>query len=321
VSSVALGIWNDLRQRKLLPVAVLLLVAAIVLPVVALKPAEEPPPAPAVDAASAASQSVDGLPSPEQALSDKPLVSLAVLDQPSDLGEFESKNPFQPIEEVTDSGATDSDATGDSAASGGSTGTTPSLGSLDSTGGSGGGGGGGGSDQPSATPAPQPTPQQDGGTTPAPKTEKKLTYALDMTIRGPKGLRSYRSLPKLSLLPSADNPLFVFLGVEDAGTKAVFLVDAKLKSVEGEGTCTPSPAQCATLAMAPGEEHVLANDLGQTWTLRIVEVRETSVAKAAAAARKAQKRVAKQATRSVGDQPIPRFIPPLITDLFTGGRS
>ena len=112
----------------------------------------------------------------------------------------------------------------------------------------------------------------------------------------------------------------MFLGVEDAGTKAVFLVDAKLKSKEGEGTCTPSPEQCATLALAPGEEHVLVNDAGQTWTIRIVEVRETSVAKAAAAARKAQQRRARQSTRTV-EQPAPRFIPPVITDLFTGGRS
>ena len=319
MSSLALGIWNDLRQRRLLPVAVLLLVTAVVLPVVALKPAEEPP-APAVASTSnAATQSVDGLPSPEQALSDKPLVSLAVLDEPSDLGEFESKDPFKPIDQVSSDGASSSDETPTAPTIPGLP--TPGGGSGEG-GGSTGGGGGGGGDQPSATPAPQPAPKQDGGTTPAPKTEKKLTYALDMTIRGPKGLRSYRSLPKLSLLPSADNPLFVFLGVEDAGTKAVFLVDAKLKSVEGEGTCTPSPAQCATLAMAPGEEHVLANELGQTWTLRIVEVRETSVAKAAAAARIARKRQArKSSTRAVGDTPVPRFIPPLITDLFTGGRS
>jgi len=317
VSSIALGIWNDLRQRRLLPVAVLLLVTAVVLPVVALKPAEAPP-APPVASTNPAAQSVDGLPSPDQALSDKPLVSLAVLDEPSDLGEFESKDPFKPIDQVSSDGASSPDGTAVDP-------TVPGLPTTGGgTGGSGGstGGGGGGGDQPTATPAPQPTPNQEGGTSPEPKTEKKLTYALDMTIRGPKGVRSYRSLPKLSLLPSADNPLFVFLGVEDAGTKAVFLVDAKIKSVEGEGTCTPSPAQCATLALAPGEEHVLANDLGQTWTLQIVEVRETSVAKAAAAARKARKRQArKSSTRAVGDTPVPRFIPPLITDLFTGGRS
>ncbi len=28
-----------------------------------------------------------------------------------------------------------------------------------------------------------------------------------------------------------------------------------------------------------------------------------------------------QATTAVGDKPVPRFVPPMITDLFTGGRS
>ena len=323
VSPLALGIYEDLRRRRLLPVAVLLLVCAVALPVFALKPAEEPAPAPAAST-SAAAQSVDGLPSPEAALSDKPLVSLAVLDEPSDLGEFESKDPFKPIEKVSADGASDSES-GSSSGGGSSGGSGTAAAPLGDSGSGGsrrlGGGSGGGSGQ-TGTPAPQTAPKQDGGSTPAPapKTEKKLTYALDLTIRGPKGLRAYRGLPKLSLLPAQDNPLLVFLGVEDAGTKAVFLVDAKLRSEEGEGTCTPSPEQCATLALAPGEEHVLVNDQGQSWTIRIVEVRETSVAKAAAAARKAQKRRARQATRSVA-QPAPRFVPPIITDLFTGGRS
>lgn len=326
MSALALGIWQDLRRRRLLPVALLMLVALVALPVVALKPAEEPEAPPVATTSGAATQSVDGLPSPDQALSDKPLVSLAVLDEPSDLGEFESKNPFQPIEEVASSGATDSGSTGTSGGvppvgSGGTTASGDAPGSSGgSTGGgnsgSGGSGDTGGGDEP--TPSPQPAPKQDDS---KPKTEQKLTYALDLTIRGPKGVRAYRNLPKLSLLPAQDNPLLVFLGVEDAGTKAVFLVDVKLKSKEGEGTCTPSPEQCATLALAPGEEHVLINDQGQTWTIRIVEVRETSVAKAAATARKAQKRRAGKATTSVDDQPAPRFIPPIITDLFTGGRS
>jgi hypothetical protein len=254
-----------------------------------------------------------------------------VLDQPSDLGEFESKDPFKPIEQVSADGATDSDSGSGSGSGGGSSGgsTTAAAplggGSGGNSGSSGGSGGSGGGSDQGGTTQPQPAPKQDGGTAPtpapAPKTEKKLTYAVDLTIRGPKGLRSYHNLPKLSLLPSQDNPLLVFLGVEDAGTKAVFLVDAKLKSIEGEGTCSPSPAQCATLALAPGEEHILGNDQGQTWTIRIVEVRETSVAKAAAAARSAENRQARRATSAVGDKPVPRFVPPMITDLFTGGRS
>lgn len=320
MNALALGIFHDLRQRRLLPVAGLLLLALVALPVLALKPAEEPPPAPAASTSPTATTAPAGLPSPEQALSDKPLVSLAVLDQPSDLGEFESKNPFKPIEQVSSGGASSGgDAGGSTLATGDGTGVGTGGTGTSETGRTGSG------DQQTSTPqtqtpqtpSPTPAPKQE-----APKTEKKLTYALDLSIRGPKGVRSYRGLPKLSLLPAADNPLLVFLGIEDAGTKAVFLVDAKLRTQSGEGVCTPSPEQCATLALAPGEEHVLVNDQGQTWTLRIVEVRETSVARAAKAARKAQKRQARLARRSVADQrPVPRFIPPLITDLFTGGRS
>ena len=329
MSAMAASIIQDLRQRRLLPVAILLLAAAVALPLLALKSSSEPVAPPVQGAAAGNTAPAGGLPTPQQALSDKPLVSLAVLEGDSNLDQFESKDPFKPIEQVSADGASSggsSDAVqSNTAASGGSGGGSGSSGGSGSDTGSGGGGstggGGGGSDQQqTTTPKGNDTPTDNGGGT-TPKTEKKLTYAVDLTIRGPKGLRSYRNLPKLSLLPAADNPLMVFLGVEDAGTKAVFLVDAKLKSIEGEGTCSPSPAQCATLALAPGEEHVLGNDQGQTWTIRIVEVRETSVAKAAAAARKARKRQARKATRTVGEQPVPRFIPPVITDLFTGGRS
>jgi hypothetical protein len=319
---MVLSVVNDLRQRRLLPVAVLLLVAAVALPLFALKSSAEPAVTPTAGSASTAA-TPDGLPSPQQALSDKPLVTLAVLgDSSSDLEEFDSKDPFKPIDKVSSAGASDS---GSATVAAGTGGTASTDDSSSSGGGSGSGGGspdtgaGGEVQQPTTTPKSDDNGDNQNS---APKTEKKLTYAVDVIIRGPKGLRRYHSVPKLSLLPAEDNPLLVFLGVEDAGTKAVFLVDAKLKSVAGgEGTCSPSEDQCATLALAPGEEHTLINDAGQTWTIQVAEVRETSVAKAAAAAKAAGKRRARSATRTVGDQPTPRFIPPVITDLFTGGHS
>ncbi len=322
MSSVVRGVIEDLRQRRLLPVAGVLVLALVAVPVLMLKKAE---PVPAVSAPGAPTNaSTGGLPNPRDALStNKPLVTLAVLDQPSDLESFEPKNPFKPIDQVSTAGAAAVPAPAGAVPAAGSAGEPGGLASPPSSGGGppgasplGGnppaGGPTGGS--PPSDPVRPPSPGE-------PSKPLKLTYAVDLAIRGPKGVRRYRGVPKLSLLPSHDNPLFVFLGVEDAGTKAVFLVDAKLGSVEGEGTCTPAPEQCATLTLGPGERHVLGNEAGQTWTMQIGEVRETSVAKAAAAARKAQKRRARQASKTVGDQPAPRFIPPIITDLFTGGRS
>lgn len=326
MSSFVRGVFEDLRRRRLLPVAGVLLLALVAVPVLMLKKAEPVPPAASAPGVSA-NASVSGLPSPQQALNtDKPLVTLAVLDQPSDLDSFEPKNPFKPIDQVSTEGAGSAPAPaatepGPSLSpptpAGGSPGGSPVGGSP--VGGSPPGGGPTGGSPPVSPPSDQVRPPSRRG---EPGKPRRLTYAVDLAIRGPKGVRRYRGLPKLSLLPSQDNPLFVFLGVEDAGTKAVFLVDAKLKSVgDSEGTCTPSPDQCATLALAPGELHTLANDSGQRWTIQVSEVRQIAVAKAAAAARAAQKRRARKATAQVGDKPAPRFLPPIITDLFTGGRS
>ena len=104
VTAYAQGVVKDLRQRGLLPVAAFLVAALIALPVLMLK-SSEPVSAPPAEPTAA---SADGLPSPEEALgaAGKPLVSLAVLDRPSDLDSFESKDPFEPIDQVSADGAT-----------------------------------------------------------------------------------------------------------------------------------------------------------------------------------------------------------------------
>ena len=96
VTAYGQGVFRDLQKRRLLPVAGLLVVVLIALPLFMLKSSE---PVPAAPAAPASAASANGLPSPEEALgaAGKPLVSLAVLDRPSDLDSFESKNPFKPL--------------------------------------------------------------------------------------------------------------------------------------------------------------------------------------------------------------------------------
>ena len=103
-NAYAQGIVKDLRQRGLLPVAAFLVAALVALPLFMLK-SSEPVSAPPAEPTAA---SADGLPSPEEALgaAGKPLVSLAVLDRPSDLDSFESKDPFEPIDQVSADGAT-----------------------------------------------------------------------------------------------------------------------------------------------------------------------------------------------------------------------
>lgn len=325
MKATAMSIVDDLRRRRLLPVAVLLLVGVVALPFVALKSSSTPVAAPSPGAANASTQSVNGLPSPAQALSnaDKPLVSLAVLDQASNLDQFGSKNPFKPLTKVSTAGATSGSSSSPVAAAtssstpstggsgGGGTTGSGSLGGGSTGGGTVGGGTTGGGTTGGGT--GNQTPQRNGGGGGG-KTEK-LTYALDATLAGPRKIVHYKSLPRLQALPNSGNPLFIFLGIDSTGNNAVFLVDSSLTVTAGEGTCSPSTTSCGTLKLKPGEVEVLKTDSGQSYSLQIDQIREVSVASAAAAARKQERAAKDQAHSSVGS--TRRFVPPVITDLLT----
>jgi hypothetical protein len=308
MTAIALGVLEDLKARRLLPVAIALAVALVALPVLLLKPASDQA-VPATGAAATTTPgaatspaTVNGLPGPAQALAgDRPLVSLAALDKASDLESFDAKNPFKPLESLAKVSPDGSSTPATTAPTGGS----GASGGQNST------GGGTGNSAPiggTSPVTPTPTPAPGTGTTP----EKRLTYAVDLTFQSPTGTRHLRNVPKLRMLPSEDAPLLVFLGVDATGTNAVFLVDAKLKSTGGEGKCSPSGSNCATLTIEPGERHTFSDDQGERYVLEIDEIRTVSVASAARAARAYDRKIAKTAVGAGA-----RFTPPLITDLLT----
>jgi len=305
MKALALGVLHDLRDRRLLPVAILLAAAVVGVPALMLKPA--PAAAPVAAQPATPAPGADGLPTPEQVLEGggKPLVSLAVLDEPSNLASFESKDPFKPLEKIGDVLPGDGDAAaladGKSAPTGGSTG-DPSAG----------GGGGTTPSLPGVDPNTAPAP-----TAPEDTTPQKFTYTVDATFDGPSGVRRFRNMPRLRMLPSESSPLLVFLGVDAPGEKAVFLVDSTVTMLEGEGNCSPAKDACATLSLEPGERQVFTDGDGQRYTIQIDQIRERSLASVAKAARAARKRK-KVASTAVGYSPRRRFTPPVLAEILTG---
>ncbi|MEJ7715458.1 MAG: hypothetical protein WKF40_07035 [Thermoleophilaceae bacterium] len=204
VKPLALGVFEDLRRRRLLPVAILLLVALVAVPVLMLKKADPVPVGTSVPAVAAGT--ADGLPSPKEALAgDKPLVSLAVLKQSSDLDSFASKNPFKPMEQVSTGGAGSTPAVAPAPVAPAPGGEAPPVARLavawaaslpaalraHPDGGSdrGGGGGGGGTPTKPAPPVdPPPANEPD-------KPQRKLTYAVDLTFTSPRGRRACATWP------------------------------------------------------------------------------------------------------------------------------
>jgi hypothetical protein len=292
MNSFLLDLWQDLREKRLWPVALVLLLSLVAVPVVLSKPAKDVPPA------SPSSASVTKS-APEDALASVKLDEDGA-GRGSDLGVFDPADPFRPPSRIMRAARVE--AGSDGSTSGPSTGATPGVDGGSTSGGSGAPSIGGGSPTTGGTPV-------SGGEQPGPKTTQ-YRYVIDVTFTANGRTRRIRGMERLDMLPSEPNPLLIFLGVSAKGGNAVFLVDSTLDAA-GEGNCEPSGSDCAFVHIGPGSEHEFMNEDGDSYTLRIDEIRRV---KAEAGAAKSSSRSAK-ARASVGTSR--RFVPPLISDLVS----
>ena len=88
----------------------------------------------------------------------------------------------------------------------------------------------------------------------------------------------------------------------------MFLVDSTLKAA-GEGKCKPSDAECAFAYIGAGSEYIFTEDDGDSYTVRIDEIRKVKVGQAATGA----KAGGSKAHASLG--PNRRFVPPVVADV------
>jgi hypothetical protein len=305
----AQGVIADLRARRLLPVAMLLVAALVAVPVLLSRSPE-----PVAVEASAPVDPVDtgGLPGPGEALGERSLVALG-LGSPSDLDSFDARDPFKPLRAVegADSAEAPSVALAPATGAGGepTVGSGGNAGVSSSTGGGASPAPGSGDDGGGGTPTPGPAPE------PAP--ERRFTYAVDLTFDGPEGApRVFRNFPRLSMLPNEAAPVLIFLGVGANLNDAVFLVDSTLRaSSEGEGRCSPSRMSCATVSLEPGEQQVFLDDKDRRYVLRVDQIREVPLA----ATSQVRERKAGSAKAGIGE-PVRRFLPQLTELVVIGGR-
>jgi hypothetical protein len=286
-----LDLWHDLKEKRLWPVAVVLLAGLVAVPVLLAKPADEPA-APAPVANSAA-------PKPDVL---KQLAKVKLGDDEvgdgSTLGAFDPSNPFNPPK-----GAIKKQPSAAAVAAGPD---SDAAGSQDSTGDDGSSvtpGGGTTGDVPGGLPGDGDT----GGGNP-PTTATVYKYVVDLTFTANGHKRRITGLEKLDMLPNQSSPLLIFLGVTPKGSNAVFLVDSTLKAA-GEGKCKPSEAECAFAYIGAGSEYIFTEENGDSYTVRIDEIRKVKVSTTANAA----KARGAKARASLG--PNRRFVPPLVGDL------
>ena len=224
--SVLNDTWRFLVQRRLWPVAILLIAAAAAVPMLLSK---EPAPQPATGAPIVAVKA-----DKNAVLAEDPIVTAAADGDRSGRRQVlgSRKDPFKPQVTPTPTPKPEAAKTADTA---GST-TTPSA------------GGGGSAPTTGASPAPV------AGTPVVPQKKKK--YELDeLTVRFGASDQSRpprRDVKRLQALPSNDEPVLIYMGLMDDNKTAVFLLDSGVVA-QGDGTCRPSRNQCETIHIRAGE--------------------------------------------------------------------
>jgi hypothetical protein len=258
MTSLFLDLIQDLREKRLWPVAVALVAATAAVPLVLLKPSQGPSnSAPAIASGSGA----EGLPVVN--------VSKGTAD-PSKLNEFASKNPFKPIGQLK----TASQRAASAKTGAASTSTSSGAGITGGSGASGGSGGSGGS-------VTGGTPSGGGGGSTVTTTQRY--YAFHVNVRfGPRGHeKTYKDVKQLSMLPDDKSPVVVFMGMSSDFKTAIFLVDTSKYEAAGEGKCKPSPSTCSFVELkvndSGNEETLAAPDGSSEYTLKLTGITRVSL--------------------------------------------
>ena len=267
-------VWRELLSRRLLPVAILLLAALVATPLLLAKDPEPAaaPPQPAKPATATAATA-------------DPIVTLVEDGDRTKrrrvLGA--RKDPFAPapVKPVkTPAPTTVHSAPAQSAPS------LPSPPKITVPSGGGTSVRVGGTSMPSAgaPPAVSPAP----ATPPAPKRRYEL-YSLVVRFGDTTSDTLDRmTLPRLKPLPSAENPILVYMGVTKDEKGAIFMVDSSVQA-QGDGVCRPSTADCDTIELREGETEFLdvLDEKGETtdqFELDLVKIRRSTTSSAAKAA-------------------------------------
>lgn len=209
-------VWSELVERRLWPVALLLVVALVAVPVVLAKQA------PAQPAGAAVGSDVAPVPAVASHAPGEPVVSLADGGDGGAPLIGHAKDPFK--QQFVPSRASVSAV---ATSNGG-----PAPSGPGSTGGRSKGGSGG------TAPKPQP---------------KTYVYAsVDVSFgRAGSPLRAITDVPRLAPLPSATDPIVIFMGTRSDHETAVFMLSTDVHA-QGDGRCVPSTKTCEAIELRRG---------------------------------------------------------------------
>ena len=244
--AVISDLYGDLRDRKLLPIVVVLVVATAALPVLLGSDAEPVAPPP-TDQAAETKAEVPTLPA---VLASNP----GLRDYRKRLDALSATNPFRQnftlpsaadatVKDVSKSASGVTVSGGEASTS--ATSETGSAGGTDVSGGSG-----------TATIDGESTEVEtvnSGGEV----QEFLIRHEVNVEIDGPSEDREFKGVEELETLPGKKTPLVVYAGVAADENEAVFLLSKDIVSTDGAGTCAPARDDCQLLSLPVGKQRTL----------------------------------------------------------------
>jgi hypothetical protein len=215
------NVIHDLVEKRLWPVALLLCAALIAVPMLLKKDAPVPT---ASSSGPSTAQLADA--------------SVVALDTPnrSRLDVGKERNPFQvnrPRTRRRSSGTTTTPAATTPA-------TTPSTGTGSTGGGTTTPTDGGTTVPPDTTPIPEP---------PVPG---EVAWTLDVKFGTDGDTKPIKAVAPGRALPSASDPVLIYLAAVDGGAGARFLVSSDARA-QGDGKCKPSEKTCSEITLMKGD--------------------------------------------------------------------
>jgi len=212
------NLQHDLVDKKLWPVALVLVVALIAIPLILSAGGDDK--APLATTTTPADSEVAAVPPSGSEVS--VTAEESVLRKRGGKTRDPFKQQYVPPDVTVDGPSTTTPETG-------GTSTTPTTG-----------------DGTTTTPgAPTDEPE-------LPAVDPLDVYRVSLRFGEPGEQRTIRDIARLSPLPNSDRPFFVFLGVLNGGKRAVFLVSSDATAT-GDGTCRPTKLSCETVELEKGE--------------------------------------------------------------------
>lgn len=233
-------LYRDLRDRNLLPVVILLVVAIVAVPIVLSVSSSAPEPS--------------ETPVAEVVPADAPEAQSAVLAENPGLRNYrqrlaalKAKNPFE--QQFTQS-AVDQAVVETTTTDTGSV-TSTSVGASTDTGSA----GSGSTSVSTETTTDTTNETVDVNVNDGSGDQKPHYYSFRLDLHyGIEGdVKQHKNVKVLDIL----SPVGAFIGVSENGSSAYFTLSSDVTGVSGDGTCAPGPTDCEFLALKPGKSELL----------------------------------------------------------------